>query len=161
MQEKKEHNKLVRDYIPAMLIKKNIFCETKTLAEEDMLEALGQKLVEELDELARALDSTVEKNILEEIGDVLTVTRELKLRVLSQWQVEELKNNDSEKSQSCQRMITYAHMIEQSMIEQASSLGCSAERLEEIIGAKQMVNGGFKDNMFLIYTIEEIKDPGQ
>ena len=166
MQKKQVHNKLVRDNIVPTLKQKGIICETTTLDEEQMIIALMIKIGEEINELKNA---DTEKEKLEELADIFTVIRELKsrfknfedLRKLSNQSPGlyiSLKNRIPKSFVNMRRQLDYADSIEVLLGITTEALGYTYEQIEEVIINKQMVNGGFKHNVFLVSTLEETKD---
>lgn len=86
-----EHNKLVRDKIPAIIESAGKYCETEILSDEDYLVALENKLDEELAEYKK--DKTVE-----ELADLLEVLYAVALA--RGYSVEELEGVRREKSEA-------------------------------------------------------------
>ncbi len=66
---RREHNKLVRDRIPEIIRQDGRQCEIRVLSEEDYVQALKEKLVEESQEAARA----DEVGIVRELADLYEV----------------------------------------------------------------------------------------
>ncbi|ACK66993.1 MazG nucleotide pyrophosphohydrolase [Rippkaea orientalis PCC 8801] len=63
------HHKLVRDKIPDIIAKSENFCEIRTLSEQEYLEALKHKLLEEAQEVIEADP----ENLVKELGDLFEV----------------------------------------------------------------------------------------
>ena len=61
-----EYNKAIRDKIPEIIKESGKKCEIKTLSDEEFLEELERKLVEELNEYQESKD-------VEELSDILEV----------------------------------------------------------------------------------------
>lgn len=65
-----KHNKLVRDKIPNIIRTSGNQCEISVLLDEEYIEALGQKLVEEANEAATAKNN---EELAQELADVMEV----------------------------------------------------------------------------------------
>jgi predicted house-cleaning noncanonical NTP pyrophosphatase (MazG superfamily) len=69
---KTEYNKLIRDKIPEIIDHSNCNYEIVNLADDDYLDALGEKLIEEVKEVAIALKESPEK-LIDELADLQEV----------------------------------------------------------------------------------------
>ena len=66
--------KLVRDNIPTILTKNNLIYKTKTLIDDrQFMQALQEKLVEEMEEFIEASNRQVDHEAKEELADILEV----------------------------------------------------------------------------------------
>lgn len=149
--EKRICNKLVRDNIVSGLEKSGIICETKVLNEPEMITALFAKVNEELEEIDRAKTVT---DKLEEIADTLTVLYELKLRLETTPKDDGAEKLSGAIHKNRETQLQYVNSLTEACMIQAKALGCNADSLENLIISKQMVKGGFKDNIYLYCTIE-------
>lgn len=70
---KKYYNKLVRDRIPEIIRQQGRSCEIEIIPEEEFLQALSQKLVEEANEIAGASSN----ELIVELADLLEVVDQL------------------------------------------------------------------------------------
>ena len=87
----KQYDKLVRDRIPEIIEKDGRTCKTTVLSDEECLEYLNKKLLEETNEY---LDSKQ----IEELADLEEVLRAiLKLRGVSYEDFEKIRNDKVEK----------------------------------------------------------------
>ncbi len=69
---KKEYNKLVRDRIPEIIDRSNCNYEIAILSNDDYLDGLGEKLIEEAAEVSAALKDSPEK-LIDELADLQEV----------------------------------------------------------------------------------------
>lgn len=67
---KREYNKLVRDYIPQIIEAQGKKVNYRVLNDEEFIQALKQKVIEEAYELDKAV---TQDEILEEFADIYTV----------------------------------------------------------------------------------------
>ncbi|MFX3625138.1 MAG: phosphoribosyl-ATP pyrophosphohydrolase [Ectobacillus sp.] len=68
------YNKLVRDKIPAIIEQAGKTCTTKTLTDEEYIQALQTKSQEELNEYLKTTDN---ESALEELADLLEIIHAL------------------------------------------------------------------------------------
>ncbi len=95
MIKKREHNKLIRDKIPEVLLKLKIKACTKILNDGDYEKSLNEKLKEEVQEFLEAKD---QENWVEELADVLEVIYALlKSRKVSLQELESIRKTKKEK----------------------------------------------------------------
>ena len=87
----KQYDKLVRDRIPEIIEKDGRTCKTIVLSDEECLEYLNKKLLEETNEY-------LESKQIEELADLEEVLRAiLKLRGVSYEDFEKIRNDKVEK----------------------------------------------------------------
>ena len=86
-------NKLVRDRIPEIIENNNEIAETRILSDEEYLEELKKKLLEECNEV---ISSKTKEEVLEELADLLEVMKAL--AKTNNYTLEDIEKNAKQKA---------------------------------------------------------------
>lgn len=88
-ENKKIYNKLIRDRIPEIIAADGATCELKTLNNEEFIQALSEKLIEEAQEFSQAQGK---KEQIKELADVMEIIKTLQKELdINPHEVEEVR----------------------------------------------------------------------